>query len=220
VRPGCQEWESTSTLTCVAISVSPPFIKRCLASLAALLAGVPQVLVPLHFDQFGHAERAADLGLAPPPLPGPLLVGELAAPGDGSMRITTEEPLDYTDVPASKRLRRDEPEEQQPTEPDEHVQDTAAAVQAVIQALRQALGSDMLAACRSFAQVGFPVTAAVRTCCFGPIASPLKHTSMMCYGFQPLMIINHRSWHVKTAWLRAWQFCSSCCHTIPELCLD
>ncbi len=42
------------------------------------MAGTPQVLVPVHFDQHFHAERVAFLGLAAPPLQAALLFGEAA----------------------------------------------------------------------------------------------------------------------------------------------
>ncbi|KAJ9509210.1 hypothetical protein QJQ45_001496 [Haematococcus lacustris] len=60
-----------------------PLLKRCAALLhhggsgttcAALHCGIPQIMCPFMFDQFYHAERAAHLGLAPPPLPRSLLL--------------------------------------------------------------------------------------------------------------------------------------------------
>jgi len=50
---------------------------------AALAAGVPQVVMPLHFDQPYWAGRLADLGLTPPPLDSTLLRGSDASGGGG-----------------------------------------------------------------------------------------------------------------------------------------
>ncbi|KAJ9505862.1 hypothetical protein QJQ45_027953, partial [Haematococcus lacustris] len=41
---------------------------------AALHCGIPQIMCPFMFDQFYHAERAAHLGLTPPPVPRSLLL--------------------------------------------------------------------------------------------------------------------------------------------------
>ncbi len=114
---------SLCRLLCVL--VPRPLALFCLLACVYVCVCASQVLVPLQFDQFFHAERLHDLGLAPAPIKAELLVGTAAT--------TTPPP--------------------QPPTSEAHARDQGVTV--LSEALQWTLGPGVAGRCRDFAQVRF-----------------------------------------------------------------